>query len=550
MAKVIRGFNIDLSSIQAVGAVREFQVIGDNGAIFSLEITNKDNYYYNFKTKTFTATYKRLKNKRVDSGIYNGSIVFPAITVNDQYNIFLYAESNHDTSHFEYSEVRFGDDSLDINSSTGSSSNLLKKVIYQYTDTTVTLSAISPSATHHTTGNFQSMAVTTDTIVTGRGKSVGKTPFTIVVTAATTKALQIDRQPTIDDLSAFTSVTMGSGVKISGEDVWTGSARNTDTVNGAVETSSRLVMDTAVASKMKVGDRVTGTGISSSATVVVAALDPDDDNVYEFSMIDYASGAAIEVTVGDGVTLTFTPPYYYRWSINSSSSIHKLIPGMTAVDPDQPTITAKIGPYKDTTTYTTEVQNEDGSINEIENIVTNVSVEALDPLGSKPTIVNGLVTQQLGYITFTSQITNDLAADACVFYAYGPSAIKAIANTVIKLSDLKVELTAPTTTTTEATTAHATIAVADREGVVNNVSTVSGVGIDSSVANPTLTTGGGLDGAGDWIMSAVQSLENGITLTVGGTGRTVTITGNIEFENVDETNFTLYFDLEKFLTAT
>ena len=113
-----------------------------------------------------------------------------------------------------------------------------------------------------------------------------------------------------------------------------------------------------------------------------------------------------------------------------------------------------------------------------------------------------------------------------------------------------MELTAPTTTTTEATSAHATIAVADREGVINNVSTVSGIGIDSSVTDPTLTTGGGLDGAGDWIMNAVQSLESGITLTVGGTSRVATITGNIEILNVDDTSFTLYFDVEKFLSTS
>ena len=113
-----------------------------------------------------------------------------------------------------------------------------------------------------------------------------------------------------------------------------------------------------------------------------------------------------------------------------------------------------------------------------------------------------------------------------------------------------MELTAPTTTTTEATSAHATIAVADREGVINNVSTVSGIGINASVANPTITSGGGADGAGDWVMGAVQTLENGITLTVGGTSRVATITGNIEVLNVQTSSFTLYFDIDDFLSAS
>ena len=120
----------------------------------------------------------------------------------------------------------------------------------------------------------------------------------------------------------------------------------------------------------------------------------------------------------------------------------------------------------------------------------------------------------------------------------------------MKFTDLKVALTAPTTTTTEATSSHATIAVADREGVINNVSTVSGIGIDSSVANPTITSGGSADGAGDWVMSATQTLESGITLTVGETSRNVTITGNIEVLNCGNSDFTIYMDIYKFLTGS
>ena len=135
--KIIKDFNIDLSNMAAASTTRAFQVIGDNGAIFSLEVTNEDGYYYNFTTNTFAAAHKRLKNRRVDNGVYNGSITFPTITDDDHYNIYVFAESMHGTVHTEYSEVRFGDDSIDINSSTGSNSNLLMKIIYQYTDVTI-----------------------------------------------------------------------------------------------------------------------------------------------------------------------------------------------------------------------------------------------------------------------------------------------------------------------------------------------------------------------------------------------------------------------------
>ena len=48
-------------------------------------------------------------------------------------------------------------------------------------------------------------------------------------------------------------------------------------------------------------------------------------------------------------------------------------------------------------------------------------------------------------------------------------------------------------------------------------------------------------------MGAVQTLENGITLTVENTSRVATITGNISVTSVNNSNFTLEFDLEKLL---
>ena len=114
MAKVINDFKIDLSSMAAAGAVRQFSVIGDSGAIFSLEVKNEDNKYYNFSTNTFTTTYNRLKNKKLVNGVYKGYIDFPAVGDPDQYDIYLFAESMHGTNHATYSEVRFGDGSLSL----------------------------------------------------------------------------------------------------------------------------------------------------------------------------------------------------------------------------------------------------------------------------------------------------------------------------------------------------------------------------------------------------------------------------------------------------
>ena len=618
MAKIIKNLNIDLSSMAAASTTRSFQVIGDNGAIFSLEVTNEDGYYYNFSTNTFAAAHKRLKNRRIDNGVYNGSITFPAITDDDHYNILLFAESMHGTTHAEYSEVRFGDGSIDINSSTGSNSNLLKKIIYQYTDVTVTLSALAPETLRATT-DFSGAVMTNDTIVTGRGNTVGKTAFEIIVTAAATKALQITRQPTINDLVASTTVFFGDPVQIYNEDIWSETRRNSDTTNGTVSGGGTVTMDATVASKMKVGDRVKGTGIPTTSVVTVTNL----SGTYTFDTSE-------DVTIGDGIMLEFIAPHYHRWNVTAASSIHKLASGMVYVDSDWPLVSrTAIGPYTDKTTYVTEVQNEDGSIEEVTNTVVNASAPALDPLGYKPTITNGVITKQLGNITFSNKIIGDVDdVNAKVFYAHGPSAIKTIHNTEIKLSDLKVELATPITTVTSDST-DTTIPVANREGVINNISTISGIGVDTTLARstdtvdgtsfadvtkivmdnnvaskmvvgdrvtgsgisinstvtvvaldpdgdnvkefsvseaisvadgitltftpyalPIITSGGGASGAGDWTIGTSQVLPQNTVLTVGGTSRVATITGNIEFVNVDDTDFTLYFDIEKFLSAS
>ena len=69
MAKVIKRFNIDLSNMRAANNTRNFSVIGDKGAIFSLEVKNEDGYYYDFTNKIFTSTKKRLKNSNNTSNL-------------------------------------------------------------------------------------------------------------------------------------------------------------------------------------------------------------------------------------------------------------------------------------------------------------------------------------------------------------------------------------------------------------------------------------------------------------------------------------------------
>ena len=66
--KIINNFNLDLSDLPAATETRNFSIQGTYGAVFSLEIKNEDNYYYNFTTNLFQAAKARLDNKTITGG--------------------------------------------------------------------------------------------------------------------------------------------------------------------------------------------------------------------------------------------------------------------------------------------------------------------------------------------------------------------------------------------------------------------------------------------------------------------------------------------------
>ena len=170
-----------------------------------------------------------------------------------------------------------------------------------------------------------------------------------------------------------------------------------------------------------------------------------------------------------------------------------------------------------------------------------------------PTLTNGVVTSQAGNIVFSKKQADALKDDTVKIYGYGPLSIKSLSGYDVKFSNLKVELTPVTTTTTSSTigSASTSVAIAERAGIRDDVSTVTGIGIDTSSAIPFVDSGAGtVSGAGTIVLSAAQELESGITLTFGGASRIATITGDIEVLEAGAENLSLRFDLEKILTAT
>ena len=77
-----------------------------------------------------------------------------------------------------------------------------------------------------------------------------------------------------------------------------------DTVNGTVSNSNRIIIDgdATDASKVQIGDRVTGTGILAAVHALVTKINPDGDNTHEIEI-------SVADSIADDEVITFTPPF-------------------------------------------------------------------------------------------------------------------------------------------------------------------------------------------------------------------------------------------------
>ena len=461
-SRIIRNFKIDTNDIISTGEQRSFLIVGDRDAVFTLFILNNHDKYYNFDTNTFDTAQSSLEGVISSSGVYSGSIEFPALpdTNTDSYTFHLISSIKDNTKHADYVEVRFPDNTIDFNSSSGSSSAVLLKKIYQHADKTLTLTAISPN----NPTPFQSVSLTNHQETIQGQKSGLKSSFTIVVTAQALRNFVIKRKITENHFLAYTERTIGSaGVPIDGEDV-------------------------------------------SAST-------------------------------------------YYRWPVTNILGLNK---GMLAIG-NNVTAGSQIGDYIEAVEETIITKSEGlksvlTSEKSKRDVITNF-VPAIKATGTA-TVTNGVVVSQAGEIVFNKKQADALKDDTIKIYGYGVDSINSLTGYDVKFSNLKVELTAPTATTTAAVTNSTSIPISERAGIRDLVSTVTGNGIKKSSALPVVQSGAGaVNGAGTIVVDTAQTLDNGVTLTFGQAGRVATITGDIEILKPGNEDVTLRVDLEQILTA-
>ena len=147
--KYINSVVFDTTPISKTKTKKRLFILGDQGAVFSVYvIRNNDNYYYDFVTKTFQATPTRLLQQELtetDTSYYV-DIVFPTVTDNKDYDIFVYAESHFQTEFlFSFEEsllyrVKNEDNRLNSDGTYYlSNTTNLPSSLYQFTDITLSL---------------------------------------------------------------------------------------------------------------------------------------------------------------------------------------------------------------------------------------------------------------------------------------------------------------------------------------------------------------------------------------------------------------------------
>jgi len=531
--KTINGIEMDFTNISKNGGIRDFIIKATKDSVFNLEVKDGDGKYYNFTTKKFQAGETKLSRVLMTKDEYVGNIIFPIRSTATQYDIYLIADEPSATKHARYREVRDEDGSVNINASSGSDCLMLRKVLFQTLDAVLTITPYAPN----NTGGFASMSAVSDTITSSIGVNIGKVPFKISFTSANGKAFSINQKVQPSMFAAYISRTIGSGILIPGEDKWGGAARSSDkVVNGAVSSGTNVTMDDDVGVLWAVGDRITGNTALDAKTgdlaVTVTAINVGS-NAKVFTMSE-------AIAIDDDETLTFTSPYYHKWSISNSEGI---VPGIGLV-PGATNITGE--PF-----ITTEA---DLNLDSGGDSRRRTKVEKTAPPVFTRDGTTKIVTKtQSGNIVFSEQQVDALKDDTIKFFGYGKNNIKSLLGWDVKISNLQATLTVPTTNTAAAVDNSTTVTVDSGHGIMDDVTTISSVNIDSSVVDPTVTNIASYNvssaATATLTLSAAQTLEDNELLTLNGAGQTITVTGDIIVRNA-QASATLRLDVEKFITAT
>jgi len=174
--KYINSFNINTNNLPEKGLSRQYTIEGEKDAEFILQVFNSAQQFYDFKTKSFSATFTSTSslNIKMKGSSYNGNINFPTNASGDTYTILLLAPPDKET------ELTFA-----------SGKNSYSTTITQVADTTLSFTPVSLAAS----ANYQTFSST--------GAASIESVASPALTSSVVKALDWDLKNTESDAAGF-----------------------------------------------------------------------------------------------------------------------------------------------------------------------------------------------------------------------------------------------------------------------------------------------------------------------------------------------------------
>ena len=546
--KYITRINGNLKDINHAGEKRVFSVSGNSGSIFSVFVQDSDGKFYDFTSESFVSRKTGLNRIEIEGRDYSFEILFPTIGVSlKSYTINIVAETggNVKTSHTALSEFRNEDNSININKSSGSNSTLLQKILYQDVAKNFYLSCVAPSkyatSASQTDGAVSSsnrVVIDDDVnnsniidiydLVSGTGVDTHQLVTVINPDNDNTKEFQLTFADSIGDDVALTFTPPFNGM----------TPHYTDSTTG------RYSQELSSGSSLKSGFTITAT--AATGRTFEKARNPNINDLCAITTVTFGS-SALAIKGEDTSSST-----YYRWPITNIANLKNsllLDPARSGTGANTST-PASISNYETTSTIYNLIEEKYNTDIE-ESSLSDVYINGVDAVGNDVTAVdrNGRVTAQAGNITFDTQQADALKSDSNVrLFGYGEDNINNLTGMSVKLTNTNVTLTQISTTTSSGVSNSTTIPVAEA-GNISVGMTMRGIGVSASAVNPTVVSKNVTSGAGNVVVSAAQTIENGQTLFFDGASNIATITGTIELSNMPISDTTLYLDVERFLIA-
>ena len=249
-----------------------------------------------------------------------------------------------------------------------------------------------------------------------------------------------------------------------------------------------------------------------SLTTVVA-LNPDTDNVKEFSMSQ-------NVGLIDGVTLSFSNQMNYRWSLANANVLKE---GMTLIAAGNVVAGISVAKYEEKVTLFEDTEKE-------EDIILK-EVDAVDTSKDTPTVAQGIETVAPGTIVFSQQMPLAFAGDTVKIVGYGSENIKLLTGWDISFDNLKTSLNKITTLTNGAVSASATITVDSALGIADETTqTVNGAITSSNIVVLDSVDGLFVDQV-TYAVSAGSLSGNPIITSINEISKTITLSSEQTFAN-------------------